>query len=100
MVRPRTGDFVYSEEEVNVMLQDISVFKEYGVRGVVFGALTVAGDIDETLVRKWVPTPSRKEDVKFDTDLFQRQYPSKVNLTLLCCCSRLSLEYSLFPSRI
>ncbi|KAI9570299.1 copper homeostasis CutC domain-containing protein [Boletus coccyginus] len=54
MVRPRTGDFVYSEEEVNVMLQDISVFKEYGVQGVVFGALTAAGDVDETLVRELV----------------------------------------------
>ncbi|KAF8445633.1 copper homeostasis protein CutC [Boletus edulis BED1] len=54
MVRPRTGDFVYSEEEVIVMLQDISAFKEYGVQGVVFGALTAAGDVDERLVRRLV----------------------------------------------
>lgn len=60
MVRPRTGDFVYSEEEVNVMLHDIAVFKEYGVQGVVFGALTAAGDVDECLVREWVPNISAK----------------------------------------
>ena len=74
MVRPRTGDFVYSEEEVNVMLQDISVFKQYGVQGVVFGALTAAGDVDESLVREWVPTSFRKADIDFETDLLQRQY--------------------------
>ncbi|KAG8219548.1 copper homeostasis protein CutC [Butyriboletus roseoflavus] len=52
MVRPRTGDFVYSQGELNVMLQDISVFKAYDVQGVVFGALTAAGDVDESQVRE------------------------------------------------
>lgn len=52
MVRPRTGDFVYSEGELNVMLRDISVFKEYRVQGVVFGALTATGNVDESKVRE------------------------------------------------
>ena len=52
MVRPRTGDFVYSEEELGVMRHDISIFKKYGVQGVVFGVLTAAGDIDESQVRR------------------------------------------------
>lgn len=52
MVRPRAGDFVYSEGELAVMLQDILVFKEYGVQGVVFGALTPAGDVNENQVRE------------------------------------------------
>ncbi|KAF9245827.1 copper homeostasis protein CutC [Melanogaster broomeanus] len=47
MVRPRTGDFVYSNEELNVMLGDIFVFKEHGVQGVVFGTLTASGEIDD-----------------------------------------------------
>lgn len=34
------------------MLEDISIFKEHGVQGVVFGALTADGDIDESLVRE------------------------------------------------
>lgn len=68
MVRPRTGDFVYSEGELNVMRQDISVFKEYGVQGVVFGALTVAGDVDESKVREWVSTPLRNTNIDFETD--------------------------------
>jgi copper homeostasis protein len=52
MVRPRAGDFVYSEGELAVMLQDILVFKEYGVQGVVFGALTPEGDVNENQVRE------------------------------------------------
>ncbi|KIK94151.1 hypothetical protein PAXRUDRAFT_828291 [Paxillus rubicundulus Ve08.2h10] len=54
MVRPRTGDFVYSKEELNVMLEDIFVFKEHGVQGVVFGTLTASGEIDDVQVRRLV----------------------------------------------
>lgn len=70
---------MYSEEEVNVMLQDISVFKEYGVQGVVFGALTAGGDVDENLVREWVLISFRKVETDFETDSLQRQYPWKVS---------------------
>lgn len=37
MIRPRTGDFLYSDDEMDVMLEDIRVFKECGVRGIVAG---------------------------------------------------------------
>jgi len=46
MVRPRTGDFLYSEEELEVMLEDIKVFKETGATGVVFGVLRADGTVD------------------------------------------------------
>ena len=46
MVRPRIGDFVYSSDEVAVMLEDIRAFAEEGVTGVVLGALTPLGEID------------------------------------------------------
>jgi copper homeostasis protein len=46
LIRPRAGDFVYSEDEVLIMLKDIAVAKEFGVDGVVIGALTAEGDID------------------------------------------------------
>jgi copper homeostasis protein len=46
MVRPRGGDFVYSEAEIQQMESEIDFFKKSGVAGVVFGLLTEDGAID------------------------------------------------------
>jgi len=37
---------LYSEEELEVMLEDIKVFKEAGATGVVFGVLRADGTVD------------------------------------------------------
>jgi copper homeostasis protein len=39
MIRPRGGNFVYNENEVNIMLHDINVCKSLNAAGVVLGAL-------------------------------------------------------------
>ena len=46
MVRPRSGDFVYTEDDMDVMLDDIRIFKRHGARGVVIGVLRPNGTID------------------------------------------------------
>lgn len=46
MVRPRGGDFVYSEAEIQQMEKEIELFKQLGVAGVVFGLLTEENSID------------------------------------------------------
>jgi copper homeostasis protein len=46
MVRPRAGDFVYSDGEFEAMQRDIEAAKEYGMNGVVLGLLKDAGQID------------------------------------------------------
>ena len=46
MVRPRGGNFVYTEEELRQMEAEIEFFKQSGVAGVVFGLLTESGDIN------------------------------------------------------
>jgi copper homeostasis protein len=46
MVRPRGGNFVYSEAEIRQMETDIEFFKQSGVAGVVFGLLTNENTID------------------------------------------------------
>lgn len=52
LIRPRSGDFVYSEAEVNVMIRDIETCRKLGVNGVVFGALKPDGDIDKESCRR------------------------------------------------
>jgi len=46
LVRPRSGDFVYSASEVDVMRRDIVHVKELGAAGVVFGILQLDGRVD------------------------------------------------------
>lgn len=46
MVRPRGGNFVYSESEIKQMESEIEFFKQSGVAGVVFGLLNKEGTID------------------------------------------------------
>lgn len=46
LIRPRSGDFVYENAEVEAMLDDIAHCRELGCAGVVVGALTAEGDID------------------------------------------------------
>ncbi|WP_128545404.1 copper homeostasis protein CutC [Larkinella soli] len=61
MIRPRGGDFLYSDTERDVMRRDIELAKEAGVDGVVLGLLNPDGSVDETrtaeLVRLAHPLP-------------------------------------------
>jgi len=46
MIRIRSGDFVYSHEELDAMLHDLKILKDHEVNGFVFGALTTDCEID------------------------------------------------------
>lgn len=46
IVRPRGGDFLFNEFEVETMLNDIEAIKAAGADGIVIGSLTENGDID------------------------------------------------------
>jgi copper homeostasis protein len=47
MIRPRGGDFLYSDAEYKVMKRDIRTAATLGADGVVFGLLRADGTIDE-----------------------------------------------------
>jgi copper homeostasis protein len=55
IIRPRGGDFLYSDDEMDVMREDVLMAKSLGADGVVIGMLTANGDIDvprtEELIR-------------------------------------------------
>ncbi|MCL6524088.1 MAG: copper homeostasis protein CutC [Thermoflavifilum sp.] len=54
MIRPRGGDFCYSEEEIEIMKSDIRWCKQLGCEGVVLGLLQENGNIDTQHCRELV----------------------------------------------
>lgn len=55
MIRPRGGDFAYSQKELMVMKRDIEILGELGADGFVFGVLDFQGKVNvdacESLIR-------------------------------------------------
>tara|TARA_B100000678_G_scaffold107170_1_gene89974 strand:+ start:726 stop:1340 length:615 start_codon:yes stop_codon:yes gene_type:complete len=54
LIRPRKGDFMYSDEEFELMKQDILKFKEMGCKGIVSGVLNDDNSIDIKRTKKLV----------------------------------------------
>ena len=54
MIRPRGGDFLYSEREFGQMLRDVRFARECGADGVVAGLLTADGEVDVERTRRLV----------------------------------------------
>lgn len=46
LIRPRYGDFCYTENEFEIMKRDIQMFKNIGANGVVIGILKADGTLD------------------------------------------------------
>ncbi|MCG3863175.1 MULTISPECIES: copper homeostasis protein CutC [unclassified Photobacterium] len=50
MIRPRQGDFLFSSDDVEIMLADIYAAHQAGLQGIVIGALTEQSLIDSTTI--------------------------------------------------
>lgn len=51
LLRPRFGDFCFTEAEKRVLLEEIAECRNLGVNGVVIGALTEEGELDQAFLR-------------------------------------------------
>lgn len=58
LIRPRGGDFLYTDAEFECLLEDISFCKKIGCHGVVAGILDENGSVDETRCRQIIATAS------------------------------------------
>jgi len=54
IIRPRGGDFLYSDTEFDIMRRDIEMCGEAGVEGVVIGILRTNGSVDTERTSKLV----------------------------------------------
>lgn len=54
MIRPRSGDFLYDDEEFELMKRDIEYCKQIGVDSVVLGLLTASGEVDKERTKQLV----------------------------------------------
>jgi copper homeostasis protein len=54
LIRPRPGDFCYSEHEIEIMRADILAAKQFGMDGIVLGILTESTRIDIERTRSLV----------------------------------------------
>ncbi len=58
LIRPRDGEFCYTDSEIDTMIADIRFCSEIGVDGVVVGALTPEGNVDMSACRRLMDAAS------------------------------------------
>ncbi len=54
MIRPREGDFQYSDLEINAMSKDIAWAKKCGAMGIVIGILDAHQNVRKEVLKRWV----------------------------------------------
>lgn len=54
LIRPRNGDFIYCESEADLMEMDVRQAIHNGASGIVVGALTPEGHVDQPLCRRLI----------------------------------------------
>lgn len=67
LFRPREGNFVYSQQEIDQLCEDIADFASYAPEraGIVIGALTAEGEIDVPACKKMIAAAGKIKNVTF-----------------------------------
>ncbi len=89
LVRPRPGNFVYNDPEIENMLEDIRICKTLGVSGIVVGFLNQQGQVDQALTRRFVEASSPLP-VTFHRAFDQcKDWRRALEEIIACGCSRI-----------
>lgn len=89
MIRPRGGDFLYSDDELQTMLRDIAHVRETGVTGVVIGILTADGSVDIERTRLLVEAASGMETTFHRAVDMTADYPQAIEDIIATGCTRI-----------
>ncbi len=89
IIRPRGGDFLFSEDEFAVMKKDVELCKQLGFEGVVIGLLNTDGTVDAERTKILVETAYPMETT-FHRALDRATDPLAAMETLIeCGCTRI-----------
>lgn len=89
MIRPRGGDFLYTDEEFELMKRDINYAREAGATGVVLGILTEDGRVDVERTRLLVEG-AQGMDITFHRAIdMTRDYLQAVEDVISTGCTRI-----------
>ena len=89
MIRPRGGDFLYSDDEFETMLRDIAYAREAGATGVVFGILTADGKVDVERTRQLVEASKGMETTFHRAVDMTEDYEVAVEAVIAAGCNRI-----------
>ena len=89
MIRPRGGDFLYSDDEFETMLRDIAYAREAGATGVVFGILTPDGNVDLERTRQLVEASKGMETTFHRAVDMTEDYEAAVETIIAAGCDRI-----------
>lgn len=89
MIRPRGGDFLYSDDEFETMLRDIAYVREAGATGVVFGILTADGKVDVERTRQLVEASKGMETTFHRAVDMTEDYEAAVEAVIAAGCNRI-----------
>ena len=89
MIRPRGGDFLYSDDEFQTMLQDIDHARKAGATGVVFGILTADGKVDIERTRTLVEASKGMETTFHRAVDMTDHYEAAVEAIIAAGCDRI-----------
>ncbi|MBZ5856382.1 copper homeostasis protein CutC [Flavihumibacter profundi] len=89
IIRPRGGDFLYTDEEYAIIQQDILLCRETGMDGVVFGMLDKDGNVDIPKISRLVELAYPME-VTFHRAFDHSREPLKALEDIIQCgCNRI-----------
>lgn len=89
MIRPRGGDFLYSDDEFETMLLDIERARTAGATGVVFGILTADGRVDVERTRRLVEAAKGMETTFHRAVDMANDYEQAVKDIIAAGCKRI-----------
>lgn len=89
MIRPRGGDFLYTDEEFELMKRDINYAREAGATGVVLGILTEDGRVDVERTRLLVEEAQGMDIIFHRAIDMTRDYLQAVEDVISTGCTRI-----------